>query len=411
MKKKMDGDSSANVYSEAKSEYMLQLCSYLTPAYFNFYLDLLEKAKETMKDEPRKYLWQFQNLLAEVEDWNMEKVGREVNNIVHAVALSGCDFLDDLLTAVFIAHTKVLMAIRLNSRQKKIQITVPKLDHFLFKVFCECSRLLWQSAYLLRDNIGGMEQQQNYRQVQALIENGIKASIRTLVPVKSLLKDCINPGTDSAAPEDDSDSDDDTPTEAHMEAHMEAPVEASVEAHMEAPMEAPMEASMEAPVEAPMEAPMEAPVEASVEAPMEAPIEAPIEASVEAPMEASIEAASEEKLITELPIDKRKVNVTKQNVIVVDDEEVKRNVSFNEYETIFDMDNEDGHHIQPATNPELENRPPEEDEDEDEDEDESLKILDDEATPLTDDDFDDPNDLGSEEALAFDDFDELGLND
>ena len=405
----MDSDSGANVYSEAKSEYMLQLCSYLTPAYFNFYIDLLAKAKESMKDEPRKYLWQFQNLLAEVEDWNMEKVGREVNNIVHAVAQSGCDFLDDLLTAVFIAHTKVLMAIRLNSRQKKIQITVPKLDHFLFKVFCECSRLLWQSAYLLRDNIGGMEQQQNYRQVQALIENGIKASIRTLVPVKSLLKDCINPGTNSTAPEEDSDSDDDIPAVAPA---IEAPIEAPTENHIEANIEAPIENHMEAPIENHMEAPAENHTEATIENHMEATIENRIETSVNAATEAAIEvpveAPTEEKLITELPIDKRKVNVTKQNVIVVDDEEVKRNVSFNEYETIFDIDNEDGHHIQPATNPELENRPPEDDEDEDEDE--SLKILDDEATPLTDDDFDDPNELGSEEAMAFDDFDELDLN-
>ncbi len=384
----MDTDSGTNVYSEAKSEYMLQLCSYLTPAYFNFYIDLLARAKEDMKDEPRKYLWQFQNLLASIEDWNMEKVSREVNLIIQTVAQSGCDFLDDLLTAVFIAHTKVLMAIRLNSKQKKIQITVPKLDHFLFKVFCECSRLLWQNAYLLRDNIGGMEQQQNYRQVQNLIENGIKASIRTLVPIKSLLKDCINPGAGTdidqdAADESDSDDEETIPAPASItipEQISEALLQDSVN---------------ESKVE-------ETPVETLTESAVEAPVEAPVESVIEAPKEQELQQ-QEEKTITELPIDKRKVNVTKQDVIVVDDDEARKNVSFNEYETIFDMDNEDGHHIQPTTFPELENRPPEEDE-----EDESLKIIDDVATPLTDDDFDDPSDLdGRGEQLAFDDFDEL----
>lgn len=113
----MESDSAANVYSEAKSEYMMQLCSYLTPAYFQFYLNLLERATSDMKSEPRKYLWQFQNLLAEVEDWNMERVNREVQDIIVYVGRNGCDFLEDLLTAVILAHTKVLTAIRISRKQ------------------------------------------------------------------------------------------------------------------------------------------------------------------------------------------------------------------------------------------------------------------------------------------------------
>ena len=205
----MESDSIANVYSEAKSEYMLQLSQYLTPAYFRFYLDLLARAKDEMKDEPKRCLWQFQNLLAEVEDWNMERVTREIQSIISEVEHSGCDFLEDLLTAVFIAHTKVLAAVRLNNKNKNVQISLPKIDRFLFKVFCECSRLLWQSAYLFRDNVGSMEKQQNYRQIQNLIDSGIKAAIRSLVPVKSLLKDCMNqdPTINNSEANSDSESD------------------------------------------------------------------------------------------------------------------------------------------------------------------------------------------------------------
>ena len=86
------------------------------------------------------------------------------------------------------------------------------------------------------------------------------------------------------------------------------------------------------------------------------------------------------------------------NVIVVDDVD-SRGVTFNEYETIFDMGDDDGHHMQPTTFPELENRPPEE-----EDEDESLKILDDIGEPLGDGDLDD---IGGETITGLDDFDEL----
>ncbi len=92
-------------------------------------------------------------------------------------------------------------------------------------------------------------------------------------------------------------------------------------------------------------------------------------------------------------------NAENNNIIVVDDDDSK-GVHFNEYETIFDMGDEEGHHIRPTTFPELENRPPEE-----EDEEESLKILDEEGEPLGLDDADDISSIASHQEL--DDFDVL----
>jgi glutamate carboxypeptidase len=65
----------------------------------------------------------------------MEKVTNEINIIYNNC---GCDYLDDLLTAVFIAHTKILTAIRISSKKNtNVQINVPKIERFLFKVICE----------------------------------------------------------------------------------------------------------------------------------------------------------------------------------------------------------------------------------------------------------------------------------
>ena len=119
----------------------------------------------------------------------MEKVNHEIHTI-HTNC--GCDYLDDLLTAVFIAHTKVLTAIRLSANNKKVEINVPKVEHFLFKVLCETSKLLWSSTYLFRDGITGMEKQQNYRNIEQILNEGILQAVRNLVPVKSILKDFMN---------------------------------------------------------------------------------------------------------------------------------------------------------------------------------------------------------------------------
>jgi hypothetical protein len=197
-------DSIVSVYSDARAEYTKQLCVFLVPAFFQFFVDLLEKSKQAMINEPKRALWQFQTYLNEIHDWNMEKV----NNEIHTIFVnSGCDYLEDLLTAVFIAHTKVLTAIRLSSNKKKIEINVPKVEHFLFKVLCETSKLLWGSTYLFRDGISGIEKQQNYRNIEQLLNDGILQAIRSLVPVKSILKDFVN-GDNIEGDDADSDNED-----------------------------------------------------------------------------------------------------------------------------------------------------------------------------------------------------------
>lgn len=194
----MNRDSVLSVYSDARTEYTKQLCVFLVPAYFQFYVELLEKAKRIMIQEPKRALWQFQNYLNEIHDWNMEKVATEI----HVIQInSGCDYLEDLLTAVFIAHTKVLTAIRLSTNNKKVEINIPKVEHFLFKVLCETAKLLWSSTYLFRDGIPGMEKQQNYRNIENMLHEGIVQAVRSLVPVKSILKDFVN--HDSASKEDE----------------------------------------------------------------------------------------------------------------------------------------------------------------------------------------------------------------
>lgn len=338
----MEGDPALSVYSEAKSEYMFQLCSYLAPAYFAFYIDLYERAKQETEAEPKRQLWQLQNFLAEIEDWNMERVSREVAGIQTRAA---CDFLEDLLTAVFVAHTKVLTAIRLSSRQKKVQLTVPKIEHFLLKVFIESSRLLWQNVYLFRENIGGAEKQQNYRQIQSLVEQGIRSAIRAMVPVKNLLKDCL-----AGAADDGSDSEEET-----------APAETKASEAV---------ASEEA---APSETTASEVTTSEVTTAEAAPSEElhPVMKALLEPLPVDQPAAEVKNEI----ISPKVAAAAAPPLIIVDDEP---KVSFNDYETIFDSDDSDGNQIQPSQFHEAG----------DYDEEPGLEILDDVGVPLSASDCD-----------------------
>ena len=213
------GDSIAGVYSDARSEYTKQLCGILIPSYFQFYLTILEKAREesVKTNDPKKLLWHFQTFLNDIPEWNMEKVNTEIGQIQSGC---GCDYLEDLLTAVFIAHTKVLTAIRVSNKQKKVQITVPKVEHFLFKVLCETSKLLWGSSFLFREGIPAIEKQQNYRSIETLLGEGILQAVRAMVPVKSILRDFVSMDDDK----EDAEKDEEAEEGAKVE-----PVESKVE--------------------------------------------------------------------------------------------------------------------------------------------------------------------------------------
>ena len=201
-------DGGASVYNQAKDEYTKQLVLYLTPAIFTFFMKVFKQALEDSLISGRSPLVRFQEFIRAVPEWNIDKVVRETASVI---ADSKCDYLEELLSAVFIAHTKVLTAIRPNSgKNMKVQIVVPKLDHYVHRALSDCSRILYKWTYLFQHDLSPIEKQKNYRAIEIQISEGILQAIRGLLPVKNILKDCL--AKDAEEPEvdgDDSDSDDD----------------------------------------------------------------------------------------------------------------------------------------------------------------------------------------------------------
>lgn len=351
----MNMDSITSVYSETRSEYTKQLCIYLVPAYFQFFVDLLGKAKQS--SEPKKTLWQFQTYLNEVHDWNMEKVHNEIT-VIHTN--TGCDYLEDLLTAVFIAHTKVLTAIRLSANNKKIEITIPKVEHFLFKVLCEISKLLWSSTYLFRQDISGIEQQQNYKAIEGIIHEGITQAIRSLVPVKSILKNLVNQEEkkDEKDEKDDKEEKDDSDDE---DVHI---TKSNVKLE-------------------PKPAPITPPLTESVEECIAEPITAPIAESV-------LESISDSVPLVELePEESHDIPSTSSDAPTIINLDEKPKVSFASFNSMFSTEDPEKSNMVSAedTTPDLE-------------------ILDQTGSALSSDDFDDLNE-SEHQSIDANDYEEL----
>ena len=191
-------DSSAAIYSEAKSEYTDQLVFNFQPALLRFFLDRFTEVKgsQVVSSKAKSALSEFQESLSQIPDWNLDKVHSETSELLKAIH---CDYIEDLITAVFIAHTKILSAIRLHSKpRRKINITVPKPDHFMHRTMSECSRFLWSNVYLFDDTVSSVDRQKNMNDVNKLLERGILQAIRNLLPVKSILRDSLQEDDDDA---------------------------------------------------------------------------------------------------------------------------------------------------------------------------------------------------------------------
>ena len=221
-------NDSVGVYAEAKGEYTKQLTQFLGQPIFTFFLKLLDTAKEREAD-PKKLLLSFQILLEDISEWNHDKVQRETQNIAMGTQ---CDYLEELLTAVFVAHTKVLSSIRLTNKQKRLQITIPKLEHFLHKTLIECARFLWTNTYLFSSSCTAIEKQKNMRHVESFISDGISQGIRLMLPVKSILREYLSTEEsdhEEEEEEDEDDEDEDEDEEEEKEEKKEEPPPAQKE--------------------------------------------------------------------------------------------------------------------------------------------------------------------------------------
>jgi hypothetical protein len=189
-------DSSAAIYSEAKSEYTKQLVYNFQPVLLRFFLDRFTEVKQapSVTSKAKSALSEFQESLSQIPEWNLDKVRTETTALLQTIQ---CDYIEELITAVFIAHTKILSAIRLHSKpRRKINITVPKPDHFMHRTMSECSRLLWSNIYLFSDSVPSLDRQKNMNEVNRFLEEGILQAIRNLLPVKSILRDSLQEDED-----------------------------------------------------------------------------------------------------------------------------------------------------------------------------------------------------------------------
>jgi Family of unknown function (DUF5764) len=172
---------------ESRNEWCARLVSILTPLVQEGIKSIFNEAWKMCldNDEVSKYLMTFQNLLSRIPKWNSVIIEEERNRIIEK---SGCNYLEDLITCVHIIQLKVLTCIRVGNKQKKIDISTPKLDHFIHKVYVNVARKVYTNVFLFEKNISPLLVQKNNRELELIIQECIMTTIRESIPTEAIIR-------------------------------------------------------------------------------------------------------------------------------------------------------------------------------------------------------------------------------
>lgn len=175
--------------SDSRNEWCERLVYILVPhinegitSIFNEAFKMCVENNETVK-----YLMTFQNLLSKIPQWNSVIIQEEVQRIINK---SGCNYINDLITCVHIIQLKVLTCIRVGNKQKKIDLSIPKLEHFIHSVYIHVARKIYANVYLFEKNknISALQIQKNNREIDLIIRECILITIRDSIPTEQIVR-------------------------------------------------------------------------------------------------------------------------------------------------------------------------------------------------------------------------------
>ena len=100
------------ILSDAKNEFTQQIVNILSPRLYEGIRSIYEECKKNCNNDSfvsgNQILPTFQKFLSDISKWNNDVLMKEYERIK---LKTDCKYLDDLLTAVFISHTRVFSSL------------------------------------------------------------------------------------------------------------------------------------------------------------------------------------------------------------------------------------------------------------------------------------------------------------
>lgn len=178
------------VLIDAKTEYTNQLINLCKGRMYSCIQQLFKSSKQECKENDKQTdtLSMFQTKLAQIPKWDNDKLQTEYDQLIIS---SNCDWLNELLTAVFMSHSRILSSVHSKPSNPQVSLDIPSFQEFMHQCYIDIARCFWKSPYLFDDTVSSYEYQRNRRDCELMIEKTIGESLRKQLPVKHLLKNYL----------------------------------------------------------------------------------------------------------------------------------------------------------------------------------------------------------------------------
>jgi len=180
-------DFNVSSLHESKNEWGARLLTILTPLIIEGFKSIFDESVTLCKTngEMDKYLMTFQNLITRIPKWNATIIETERKRIIEK---SCCNYLEELVTCVHIIQLKLLTAMRVGQKQKKIDINIPKLDDFIHKSYINVARKVYKNVYLFEISAVPLQVQKHNRELEIIVQECILNAVRESIPIEGILR-------------------------------------------------------------------------------------------------------------------------------------------------------------------------------------------------------------------------------
>ena len=184
---------------EAKKEYTIQLIKIVTPFIYQGINTIWGHAKDTYIEELKtnkkaSTLKIFQKKLSLIPKWNQDVIDSEYNSIIekHETCDERC--LNKIIEAIFISNIQILSTVKLNNRNKKLNVKVPNAKHFIHRCYTQSAREFYTQPFLFEDRPYKIQKgafQDNLIKCNKLIAKSIEVTISNMLPIKDILNEYL----------------------------------------------------------------------------------------------------------------------------------------------------------------------------------------------------------------------------
>lgn len=203
-------NSQLDALVDSKKEYMDHLYDLLSEPMIATFQDLYQQCLASPETRKKGILNSFQDALASIAAWNQHLISEYYGQIV---SHTGCKYIPDLIRALISVQVKInLMANSNGLTMNNIKLRVPNAENFVHRCYVDVARAVWKRPYLLYHNVRAVERQQNLLDLEKIIQQSIRTTLRGYIPMEQLIAQ-IQTEPERVSSESETESDSDTESE------------------------------------------------------------------------------------------------------------------------------------------------------------------------------------------------------